>query len=147
MITIEKDTYLKDVSNKVIYSRKDINKILRVNFYPGYVDEVIKYSFQNLIDFHWFTCKEKHVDFEEFVERDKNTGEIYAIYPLLDCGEKLVWVSILHKFGNLCFAHDRLSVFSMLYQLQFNSIEEVAEEYDICAEKLRKVSKEYKLDD
>jgi uncharacterized protein (DUF433 family) len=141
---IEKDTYIQQVLHTPIYSRADINKFLRCNFYPGYVDDVIKYSFQNLIDFHWFTCKEKHVNFNEFIERD-DSGEIYAIYPLLDCGEKLVWVSILHKFGNLCFAHDRLAVFSVLYLLQYNSVEEVAEEYDICAEKLRKVSKEYNL--
>lgn len=142
--TLEKDTYLQSVLNTPIYSRKDINKFLRVNFY-GYVDDVVKYSFQNLIDTHWFTCKEKHVDFNEYVLREKNTSEIYAIYPLLDCGEKLVWISILHKFGNLCFAHDRLTVFSILYFLQYNSVEEVAEEYDICAESLRKVSKEYSL--
>ena len=143
--TIEKDMYLKEVINTPIYSRKDINKFLRCKFYPCYIDDVIKYSFQNLIDIHWFICKEKHVDFNEYVLREKNTSEIYAIYPLLDCGEKLVWVSILHKFGNLCFAHDRLTVDSVLYQLQHDSVEEVAEEYGICAESLRKVSKEYSL--
>lgn len=142
---ITKDNYLKSVINTPIYSRKDVNKILRVKFYTKYVDDVVKYSFKNLTDFHWFICKEKHVDFNEYVLREKNTSEIYAIYPLLDCGEKLVWISILHKFGNLCFAHDRLTVDSVLYQLQHDSVEEVAEEYDICAEKLLKVSKEYNL--
>lgn len=136
---------IEQVINKPIYSRKDINTFLRCNFYSGYVDDVVKYSFQTLADIHWYICKEKDINYEDYVLRDKNTDELYAIYPLLDCGEKLVWVSILHKFGNLCFAHDRLTVFAMLYFLQHNTLQEVADEYGVDVEKLRKVSMEYTL--
>ena len=78
-----------DLYDTKIYSSEDISRFLRYDFSPL---ENLKYSFDNLISFHKIVCKKKNVNFDDYVEKN-DTNKIYAIYPILDCGEKLVWVA------------------------------------------------------
>jgi uncharacterized protein (DUF433 family) len=126
---------LERLKNTKIYSRKTINKILRTSFFTKNVNDTQQYTFQQLVDCFWGICREhKTLVFEEQVEKERH--EVYAIYPLK---EHIVWCSILHNFGNLCFAHTNLSVDVVLEALRFESVETVCAEYNLHDYVVRKV--------
>ncbi len=130
---------LARMKNAPIYSRKTINKILRTKYFTKNINDIQQYTFQQLVDCFWGICREQQkLVFEEQVEKVDN--EVYAIYPLK---EHIVWCSILHNFGNLCFAHTNLSVDVVLEALRFDSVETVCVEYNLHDYVVQKVLKLY----
>jgi len=135
MTTINK-LELARLKNTPIYSRKTINNILRTKYFTKNVYSEKPYTFDDLINCFWSICREnKTLVFEEHVEKVDN--EVYAIYPSSD---KLVWCSILHNFGNLCFAQTNLSVDVVLEMLAIDGLKVVCAEYNLDANVVQKVS-------
>jgi hypothetical protein len=128
------------LKNTPIYSRKDINRILRTNFFVKNTHyNKPQYSFAKLETCFWSICREqKKLVFEEQVEKIDN--EVYAIYPTKD---KTIWCSILHKFGNLCFAQTNLPVDVVFEQLRFDDVSTVSAEYGVVESVLRKLVGEH----
>ena len=127
------------ISNIGIYDAKTVDYYLRGKFN---LPEYNSYSFSTLTKLLKKQCEEKHISFYDRVEFEEK--KIYKIYPILNCDEKLVQVSILHKFGNLCFAdHPRLPVSVILKQLKYDPINLICDDYDLDRTVVEKVKTEY----
>ena len=127
------------ISNLRIYDAKSVEFYLRENFNLNIYDS---YSFSFLAKLLKKQCEQRNIFFFDRVEFENN--KIVKLFPLLDCGEKLVQISIYHKFGELCFVdYPRLPVKVILNLLKYDPLCIVCDEYDIGKELVRKVQKEY----